>query len=341
MPEEIDPFAVNTQPEAERESLPQEDVLGVVDDTPEASSADPEEILDSINSVPNPVQTLSVERESILSRVKPRGRKSRKTPPPVDGVAPYGMPVADVNADQMPRTDDTTTAQEFDTASSAGPSQIEQPEFEDIPEHAGEAPYQPEQGYSQQYQQPEYLQQQSQQYPIDQDSTGANYANPLLTNQPLPVNYTAPNIYDPYNPYAAMVDINQGSPGAPKPTDWRFVITLGAGIVCLAGLIFFWIMWGSTAASLTEATIQMEELRATSETGQKAANQLTDLQTTIRELNTKIEDLQEENDELKKNEDDIKDLEKENSSLDTKVKDLQAQNATLTNDVEYWKKKAE
>lgn len=333
MPEEIDPFAINEQPEAEKESSPQESVPEAVDDTQASFGPAPEEILDSINSVPNPVQTPSIEKESILSRVKPRGRKNRKTPPPVDGVAPYGT------ADIEPEPTQTTTAQEIDeqkltldSMSTPEPAPIDH-QFEDIPEPVQEPAYQ----------QPEYqpsaeYQQQPQQYQPEQQNSG--YTNPLLTNQPLPVNYTAPNIYDPYNPYAAMVDINQGAPGPAKPTDWRFIITLGAGIVCLVGLVFFWIMWASTASSLTDATIQMEELKTKSETGQKAASQLTDLQTTIRELNTKIEDLQDENDDLKKNEDSIKDLEKEVTSLESKVKDLQNENATLSKDVEYWKEKA-
>ena|GEM_PF-3568152 len=313
MPEEIDPFAVAEQPANEPEPTPQEGASEVLDDAADDFAA-PDEILNSINSVPNPVQAPDVQKDSILSRVKPRGRKNNKVPPPVDGVAPYDS-AAEVNAPEPETVPEPPTPEP-------------EPQFEDIPAPAVEPDY-PEQVY----QQPEYQQPQYQEYQ-------QGYANPLLTNQPLPTTYTTPNVYDPYNPYATMVDINQGAPGPAKNPDWRFIGTLGAAIVCLAGLIFFWIMWGSTAASLTDTTIQMEDLRTRSETGQKAANQLTDLQTTIRELNTKVEDLQKENDNLKKNEDKIKDLEKDNKNLEDKVKSLQDEKATLQKDVDYWKDKA-
>lgn len=333
MPEEIDPFAVNEQPETE--SSPQEDAPEAIDDNLESSGSATDEILDSINSVPNPVQASQPEKESILSRVKPRGRKNRRTPPPVDGVAPYNSsntePEVDPKPIENPDSQSSAPIPEYNSTKEPEQSSIGLPQFEDIPESTPEPSYQ-----EPTYPQEEY---QQQQYPVEQQNTG--YANPLLTNQPLPVNYTAPNIYDPYNPYAAMVDINQGAPGQSRPTDWRFIITLGAAIVCLAGLIFFWIMWVTTSSSLTDASIQMEDLKTQSETGQKAANQLTDLQTTIRELNTTIEDLQEENDELKKNEDKLEDLEKENTTLEDKVKTLQNENATLSNDVEYWRGKAQ
>ena len=322
MPEEIDPFAVK-QPADEPEPIPQEESPEVIGDD-QGDFAAPDDILSSINSVPNPVHAPNVEKDSILSRVKPRGRKNRNTPTPVDGVAPYDSATGDEAAPEP----EVVPEPQFVPPPEPAPMPEPEPRFEDIPAPVPEVAY-PEQAY----QQPEYQQPQYQEYQ-------QGYANPLLTNQPLPTTYTAPNVYDPYNPYATMVDINQGAPGAAKNPDWRFIGTLGAAIVCLAGLIFFWIMWGSTAASLTDTTIQMEDLRTKSETGQKAANQLTDLQTTIRELNSKVEDLQKENDDLKKNGDKVKDLEKDNKSLEEKVKSLQDDKATLQKDVEYWKDRA-
>lgn len=343
MPEEIDPFAINEQVDTEVEPSPQEDTPEVVEDTQESLEPSQDDILDSIQSVPNPVQEPSIEKESILSRIKPRGRKNRKTPPPVDGVTPYDSPAEpEVSSETTVESVQTQTIEPAQTQNSnVNPAptletiQTEQQQFEDIP-----APVQQEVQYQEQvpYNQPEYQQSQYQQYPVEQQNVG--YTNPLLTNQPLPVNYTTNNVYDPYNPYATMVDINPDLSNQGKKTDWRFIITLGAAIICLVGVIFFWIMWGSATTSLQDAAVQIRELQTKSETGQKAANQLTDLQTTIRELNTTIEELQEENDELKKNEDKIKELEKDIESLESKVKDLQNENATLSKDVDYWKEKA-
>jgi hypothetical protein len=158
--------------------------------------------------------------------------------------------------------------------------------------------------------------------PADNYQTGDMYTNPMLNNQPLPVNpYTAPNIYDPYNPNATMVDLNPTYPTVKKP-DWRFVITLGSGIICLAGLIFFWIAWGNANSSLVDAQLQAEDYKTKSETGVKAANQLEDLQDTIREQNKKIEDLQDEKDDLKKESDKVKDLDAQVTSLKKEKDDL-------------------
>jgi hypothetical protein len=202
------------------------------------------------------------------------------------------------------------------------------PEYQQpvAPQPVYEQPYEAYDPIYQQQPQQQPVYQQPQQYPMDYPVD--SYANPLVSNQPLPVNhYTTPNIYDPYDPYATMVDLNPTAPNPNKKPDWRFVATLGAGIVCLAGLIFFWIMWGQASASLNDAVLQVEDLTTKSQTGEKAANQLQDMQSTIRDLNTKIETLQDKNDALTKDADKVKDLE---DQITTLKKDKETLNDKLT-----------
>ncbi|MDR3125695.1 MAG: hypothetical protein LBU20_01305, partial [Candidatus Nomurabacteria bacterium] len=129
----------------------------------------------------------------------------KKTPPvAIDGVSPdYNAPVS------TQPTAQPTTQPVVATYEQPAPTA---PQYEDLPQ--AESPYTtpPEQPMI--YQQPaaqDYYQPQP---------------DPYLTNQPLPVNYnTAPNMYDPYNPYATMVDLNPNAPDPAKKPDWKFVIT--------------------------------------------------------------------------------------------------------------------
>jgi FtsZ-binding cell division protein ZapB len=206
----------------------------------------------------------------------------KKTPPvAIDGVSP------DYNT-------------EYSTAA-VGAS----PPYEDI-QPVAEQPYAPPAEQPMIYQQPanQYYQQPD---PYQQ------------TNQPLPVNYgTAPNIYDPYNPYATMVDLNPNAPDPAKKPDWKFVITFSIAVICFAGMIFFGIQFA--AVNKAKSAVESEIIELEKETGanNKSASQVEDLQNTVRELTTKNEDLKKSNDDLKKNEDKVKELE-------TQAKDLQTE----------------
>jgi FtsZ-binding cell division protein ZapB len=187
-------------------------------------------------------------------------------------------------------------------------AQFEQP----APTGARYEDFQPaEQPYAPAPEQPMIYQQPAQDYYQPQP-------DPYLTNQPLPVNYGAtPNIYDPYNPYATMVDLNPTAPDPNKKPDWKFVITFSIAIICFAGMIFFAISYAAANNNSKEIETDLLDLQNKSVDSSKAASQVEDLQNTVRELTSKNETLKESNDSLKKNEDKVKELETTNTTLQT------------------------
>jgi FtsZ-binding cell division protein ZapB len=181
------------------------------------------------------------------------------------------------------------------------------PPYEDI-QPAAEQPYTPPAEQPMIYQQPV-----SQDYYQPQPQQPDPYQN-----QPLPVNYgTAPNIYDPYNPYATMVDLNPGAPDPNKKPDWKFVITFSIAVICFAGMIFFAINFAAANGDKKSIEAELVEAQTKSTDSSKAASQIEDLQNTVRELNTKNDDLKKSNDDLKKNEDKVKELEAQTKDLQT------------------------
>jgi hypothetical protein len=213
----------------------------------------------------------------------------QKNPPvAIDGVSPdYNAPVNQTMTSQYEQlTPEVSRYEDFQQAEQPYAAPQEQPMI-----------------YQQPYQQEYYPQ-----------------ADPYAANQPLPVNYnTAPNVYDPYNPYATMVDLNQDAPLNKKP-DWKFVITFSIAIICFAGMIFFAINYAATNSAMKQSEIEILELQNKTTDSSKAASRVEDL---TRELSTKTEDLKEANDALKKNEDKIKELETNASTLQTEKQSWQ------------------
>jgi hypothetical protein len=217
----------------------------------------------------------------------------KKTPPiAIDGVSP------DYNALSNNQTPGQPAAVQYD--------QIAQPTAQQYEALQPEQPYAPLPEQPMIYQQPatqDYYQQ-----PTD----------PYQANQPLPVNYgTAPNIYDPYNPYATMVDLNPNAPDPNKKPDWRFVITFSIAFICFAGMIFFAISYTSASNLSKDTEAQLIELENKANENTKSASQVEDLQNTVRDLTSKNETLQESNDSLKKNEDKVKELETQLTTAQT------------------------
>lgn len=213
----------------------------------------------------------------------------RKPPVAIDGVSP------DYSA--QPTTSQPTSTQ-YEATTPA-------PRYEDF-QPVEQQPYTPPQEQPMIYQQP-YQQDYYQQQPTDPYTAN---------NQPLPVNYnTTPNIYDPYNPYAEMVDLNPGARDPNKKPDWKFIITLSAAIICFATTIFFFIGYSSASNSVKANEAEILELESKTSSDSKDLLKIEDLENTVRDLTEKNTTLIESNDELKKNEDKLKELETTNTTL--------------------------
>ncbi|MDR2523927.1 MAG: hypothetical protein LBC95_00045 [Candidatus Nomurabacteria bacterium] len=178
------------------------------------------------------------------------------------------------------------------------------------------------------------VQQQPQPYVTPQMNVDANgnFVNPLVAGTPAPAYPNqVPNLYDNYgyDPNATMVDINGNPYGAPKKTNWKFIIAVAVAVIGLAGTVLFFVEYTQTSASLSDAHIQLEDYRSRSETGQRATNQLQDLQDKAREQNEQITKLKSENDSLKKTSDELVKLKAENESLRKDKEELTNKNAAL------------
>ena len=216
----------------------------------------------------------------------------KKPPVAIDGVSPdYNTPIPT----NQPVSNQENQNEQFISNTTT-------PRYEDF--QPNEEPYQAQQEQPMIYQQPY---QQNYYQPNDQYSAN---------NQPLPVNYgTTQNIYDPYNPYATMVDLNPSAPDKSKKPDWKFIITLSAAIICFAFMIFFVINFVAANNSTKANEAEITNLQSKVNDGSKNASKVDSLETQIRELTEKNTDLTTKNNELQKDSDKVKELETQVTSL--------------------------
>jgi len=142
------------------------------------------------------------------------------------------------------------------------------------------------------------------------------YSNPAFAGQPImpPSGYQNPNYApqiaqgqylgqypSPYDPFAPLTDPSV----RPKP-DWKFVITLGCGVLAAAVAIFFGIMWGSANGALSTAKSQLSELQDTATSGERASQQLDVINSSLSDKEAELSKLSEKNDELQKEVDNCK-----------------------------------
>ena len=153
----------------------------------------------------------------------------------------------------------------------------------------------------------------------DTSTDNQGYINPLVNaTQNTTPSSTVPELD---NPDATAIEINKVNNGLTFKA-WQFFITLGIAIIGVAGTIFFVVEYSQTNASFEETLVQLETYRNQAETSQKAAQQLGDLQDTVREQAEKITTLKEENDTLKKSADELKTVKEENTKLKQEKEDL-------------------
>ena len=246
-----------------------------------ADSSSSERLLDHLKKAKNPVQE-EKKKKGLLGRKKPAKKRPVVA---IDGVSPQypdpslsePEPAASARSKKRPAAEPEEPLEPADDGledlgyESLGGQQF--PEAHDL------SAYPPQEMY--------------QAPPPPNQQLPPGYPN-------LPPQYAAP-YQQPYDPYAPLME----PPAQPKP-DWKFIITLGCGVLAAAVAIFFGIMWGSANGALSTAKSQLGELEDTATSGQRATQQLDVINSSLTEKENENTKLVEKNDELQKEVDECK-----------------------------------